>query len=459
MGNYLATLRQRVSPGLRKIFSNFSWLLVERLLSMIIALTIGLYVIRYLGVKEFGMLSYIISFVGLFDVIAKLGLDAIVVRNLVKKEDENNEIIGTAFILKLTATIISIFLSVIAIYYVNQASNNPEHYSLLILTAIVACSLIFNIFDVIDFWFQSQLLSKPMVMARLAQTIISSFIKLIFIKLHLAVFAFAWLLSVDGLMKSLGMIAMYCQEKRSLLAWKFNFRIAKELLEDSWPLILSSVMVTIYVKIDQVMLGTMATQKDVGIYAAAIRFSEIWYFIPVIICSSVFPTILKAKSQDQNFYYQRLQQLYDILMWLSLLIGLVVCLVAYPLIHWLLGDDYKQSAEILIIHIWALPFVFLGVGRNQWLVAENLTQFGFITTTLGAISNIVLNMFLIPISQGVGAAIATVISYAIAGYASCLFYRPAHPILWMLTKSLVIPFRIQHNLHYIQQIQKILQRT
>ena len=182
MGNYLATLHQRVSPGLRKIFSNFSWLLVERLLSMVIALTIGLYVIRYLGVKEFGMLSYIISFVGLFDVIAKLGLDAIVVRNLVKKEDENNEIIGTAFILKLTATIISIFLSIITIYYVNQASNNPEHYSLLILTTIVACSLIFNIFDVIDFWFQSQLLSKPMVMARLAQTIISSFIKLIFIK-------------------------------------------------------------------------------------------------------------------------------------------------------------------------------------------------------------------------------------------------------------------------------------
>jgi O-antigen/teichoic acid export membrane protein len=252
------------------------------------------------------------------------------------------------------------------------------------------------------------------------------------------------------------MIIAFSKQKRFLIDWQFDFQIGKELLSDSWPLILSSVMVTIYVRIDQIMLGLMTNENAVGIYAAAIRFSEIWYFIPVIICSSVFPSILKAKAQSQSLYFYRLQQLYDLLMGVALIIGLGVCLCAYPLVNWLLGPAYHQSANILILHIWALPFVFLGVGRSQWLVAENFTLFSFWTTTLGAISNILLNLVLIPPYQGVGAAIATVISYGIAAYFSCLLYRPSYLTLRMLTKAFLIPFRVKQNLYYLNRIRKII---
>lgn len=450
MKNYLSMVGKRVSPGLHKIFKNFSWLLAERLLTMMIALTIGIYSIRYLGVRDFGLLSYVISFVGIFDVIARLGLDSIVVRNLVREDSLSNQLLGTSWVLKIISIMV---ISLIGIFSLLSFSNNQETNW---LAVIIACSLMFNAFDVIDFWFQAKLLSQSMVIVRAVQITINSIIKLLFIYLKLSVLAFAFLFIIDGFIKTVGMIIAYRQQKYSLSQWRFSLSLAKNLLRDSWPLILSSVMVTIYVRIDQVMLGIMADEKAVGIYAAAIRFSEIWYFIPVIICSSVFPAILKAKIQSQSLYNQRLQQLYDLLTWISLTIGLCICLLAYPTVNFLLGQAYHQSATILILHIWALPFVFLGVGRNQLLIAENLTHFSFWATALGAISNILLNLVLIPTSQGMGAAIATVISYGIAAYFSCLLYRPIYPTFWMLTKALLIPFRVQQNLIYFRQIRKLL---
>ena len=316
MQNYLTILYEKISPGLQKIVNNFSWLLAERLLTMMIALTIGIYSIRYLGVRDFGLLSYVISFVGIFDVIARLGLDSIVVRNLVREDSLTNQLLGTSWVLK----IISITtIGLISILSFSSFSDNQETKWLVV---IVVCSLIFNAFDVIDFWFQAKLLSQSMVIVRTIQITINSILKLIFIYLKLSVFAFAFLFIIDGLIKTVGMIIAYRQQKYLLSQWRFSLPLAKNLLSDSWPLILSSVMVTIYVRIDQVMLGIMADEKAVGIYAAAIRFSEIWYFIPIIICSSVFPAILKAKIQSQSLYSQRLQQLYDLLTWISLIIGL-----------------------------------------------------------------------------------------------------------------------------------------
>lgn len=452
MQNYLALISQRLSPGLRKIFNNFSWLLGERLLSMVISLVINIYVIRYLGPTTFGQFSYAISYVGLFEAIAKLGLDSIVIRNIIVNEVLTNEILGTAFVLKLYATIVTIFLVATSIIFTTQ-----EH-KLQILVWITSLSLLFSVFDVIDFWFQAKVLSGYMAVVRSIQLIISSLCKITFIHFKFSIIAFAWLLSIDGLMKMLGMLYVYKNQKQNWFNWKTNKHQMKSLLKDSWPLILSSFMVTIYMRIDQVMLGNMTSIEAVGDYAAAIRFSEVWYFIPVIISSTVFPAILRAKQRSETEYLQRLQQLYDFMVWLSLIIGIFVTLTADFFVDKLLGHEYQKSAEILIWHIWALPFVFLGMARGKYLMAENFTQLSFATTSMGMITNIVLNIFLIPIYGGVGAAIATTISYSIAGYSSSLLYPALHHSFWMLTKALFIPFRIQQNIQYFRQFRAILSK-
>lgn len=446
MFDKLTGITQKLSPGLRKILGNVGWLFVERILTMILAFFVGIWVIRYLGSENFGKLSYTTSFVALFSAIAQLGLNAIVIRNIVHEEKAAPEILGTAFVLKLIASSVTILIIGIAIW---TFDTDPD---VRWMTLIIAFSLMFSAFDAIEFWFQSQVLSGVLAIVRSVQLILSSLIKLSFIALKLPLMAFVWLILAEQVVKVLGMLWVYLKYHQSIWQWRVNWSKGLEMLRDSWPLILSGVMVTIYVKIDQVMLGNMANAQAVGNYAAAVRFSEIWYFIPMAVCSSVFPAILRAKQRSREEYYARLQQLYDLMAWMALAIAIPMTFASVPLLTTLLGKEFAEAGQILAWHIWASPFVFLGVAQSQWLMAENFTRLSFAKTSLGAITNILLNLVLIPAYQGVGAAIATMISYAISSHVSCIFYPPLFPNGWMLTKALFIPFRIRQNLLYLGKI-------
>ena len=441
---------EKLSPGLRKILGNVGWLFAERLLTMILAFFVGIWVIRYLGSENFGKLSYTTSFVALFSAIAQLGLNAIVIRNIVQEEKAAPEILGTAFVLKLMASLLTIVIIGIAIWTFETDPNVRW------MTLIISFSLMFSAFDAIEFWFQSQVLSGVLAILRSVQLIMSSLIKLSFIAFKLPLMAFVWLILAEQVVKVLGMLWVYLKYHQSMLRWRFNWSKGWQMLQDSWPLILSGVMVTIYMKIDQVMLGNMANAQAVGNYGAAVRFSEIWYFIPMAVCSSVFPAIIRAKQRSREEYYARLQQLYDLMAWIALVIAVPMTFASVPLLTTLLGKEFAEAGQILAWHIWAGPFVFLGVARSNWLMAENFTRFSFLTTSLGAIVNVWLNFLLIPTYQGVGAAIATIIAYAVASHISCLLYPPMFKPGLMLTKALFIPFRFEQNLNYFNKIKQIL---
>ncbi|HEY9770028.1 MAG TPA: flippase [Coleofasciculaceae cyanobacterium] len=440
----------KLSPGLRKIIRNIGWLSGEKVLGMILNLSIGIYVIRYLGSEDFGKLSYCLSLVDMFGAIAKLGLDGIVVRELVQDEESTSEILGTAFILKLFSSLVT--LALIA-WAVTALKGDAQTYW---ITIVIAWGLMFNSTEVIDFWFQSKVLARSIVIIRSTKLVLSSAAKLLFILLRLPLSAFVWLILADAVMMAAGTIWIYLKQHQSVFVWQFNFTRAIALLKDSFPLILSGVMVVIYMKIDQIMLGNLANNQAVGNYAAAVRFSEVWYFFPVVICSSVFPAIIRARGKSQKEYYDKLQQLYDLMAWMSLLIAVAMTFLSGFLVDALLGKGYAEAGNILALHIWAGPFVFLGVARSKWLIVENFTRFNFATTILGAITNVWLNFVLIPIYGGVGAAIATVIAYAVSSHVACFIYPKMFNCGWMLTKALFVPLRIRQNFSYLNNVKKIL---
>jgi O-antigen/teichoic acid export membrane protein len=254
---------EKLSPGLRKILGNVGWLFAERLLTMILAFFVGIWVIRYLGSENFGKLSYTTSFVALFSAIAQLGLNAIVIRNIVQEEKAAPEILGTAFVLKLIASLLTIIIIGMAIW---TFETDPD---VRWMTLIISFSLMFSAFDAIEFWFQSQVLSGVLAILRSVQLIMSSLIKLSFIAFKLPLMAFVWLILAEQVVKVLGMLWVYPKYHQSIWQWRVNWSKGLEMLRDSWPLILSGVMITIYMKIDQVMLGNMATAQAVGNYAAA----------------------------------------------------------------------------------------------------------------------------------------------------------------------------------------------
>ena len=420
----------QLSAGFKKYFVNIGWLFFERIIGMVITFFVGVYVARYLGPANFGLLSYAGSFVGLFAGIATLGLDGIVVRELVKDEKKRDELLGTTFVLKVIGAVLVIGMLTIAIRF----TNNDNFTNLLIF--IIAIGTIFQSFNVIKFYFQAKVLSKYTVFAQVFSAILCSIIKLLLIYFNMGLIYFATVTLLGNIILASGLIVMYTKQKSSLLNWSINFGLAKNLLKDSWPLMLSGIAISIYLKIDQVMIRNMLDTKAVGNYAVAVRLSEVWYFIPMAITSSVFPAIINAKKISEKLYYERLQKLYDLMVIFAISIIIPITFLSKFIIHLLFGPLYNQAASVLSIHIWALIFVCLGTARSNWILPENLQRYSLIYLLIGAITNILLNLLLIPRFGINGAAYATLFSQILSSYFGACWFKKTRIAFFMQTKSI-----------------------
>jgi O-antigen/teichoic acid export membrane protein len=391
----------------QKYVKNTGWLLAGKLLSLVV----GFIIARYLGPYAFGDLSFADAFAALFAAVGTLGLDSFIIREIIQHPDKRDEILGTSLVMRLAANAVLIPLAILTYLAFRQLSTNETEVSLALLIALCSSAALFKSFNIIDSYFQSQVASKYVVQVQNACLVLSTGVKIALIYNHAPVFYFAGALVFDSAILALGLLFIYKRKHLHLHTWTFNWARAKSLIQQSWPLILTAVMISIYMKIDQVMLKS-AGSKIVGIYSAAARISESWYFIPVAIVTSVFPAIIHARKTDIDRYHKRLQNLYDLLVAISLPVAILVSIFANQIIHILYGNPYQGAGLLLSIHIWSGIFVFLGSASSQFLLAEGFTLISFSRTAFGALVNVVLNLWLIPIYGALGASIATLIAYA-----------------------------------------------
>lgn len=418
------------NEGFIRYFRNTSWLFGEKILRLTVGVFIGIWIARYLGPQKFGILNYAQSFVGLFSVTASLGLDGIVVRELIKNEDKADELLGTTFYLKFIGSIGSVLLLAFAVSFM----SNDNYTNTLFF--IIASATIFQTFNIVDYYFQSKVLSRYIVYANTISLLISSLIKVILIINNAPLLSFALMILFDSFVLAFGYIYFFTKKtKFRIQNFKFNKQIALELLNDSWPLFLSGIVISIYMKIDQVIINQLLGSEEVGQYAAAIRLSEAWYFIPMVIASSLFPAIISAKKQSDYIYYSRLQKLYDLMVWMSIIIAIPMTFLSSWIVNILYGNEYDEAGSVLMIHIWTGVFVFLGVAFSGYLTAENKTKKAFYRTLLGAVLNVILNYILIPKFGIRGSAIATLLGQFFANYVYDIFDKDLHPQFIMKTKS------------------------
>jgi polysaccharide transporter, PST family len=428
----LSKLKSR--SKLRAIIANTGWLFADRILRMGASLVIGVWLARYLGVQQYGLFNYALAFVTLFSPIFTLGLDDVVVRHLLRESSNKEEILGTTFWLKFLGGISSVLLAVITLFFLG------EHETLKIwLVAILAMAGVFRATDTVELWFQSQVQSKYAVIAKNLAFLLNSLIKIALILTKAPLLAFAWITLAEFGMSAIGLLIVYQIKTSSLLSWRWNFAEAKTLLKDSLPLIFSGFAILIFMKIDQVMLGQMIGNSEVGVYSAAVRISEIWYFIPGAIVSSVAPSIYAAKEKSESLYYQRIGQLLSLMTCMSLAIALPMTFLSDKIIMVMFGSGYAEAGPILAVHIWTSLFVFMGLATSPWFIAEGLNHVSLGKTLFGAILNIILNFLLIPKYAGLGAAIATIISQASAAFLCNAFDKRTQKIFNIQMQSL-LPF-------------------
>ncbi len=429
-----AFVRKRVEgrQTLQKIIDNAGWLFFDKVLRMGVGLFINIWVVRYLGPSQFGQFSYATAFVALFGVLATLGLDGILIRELVRKPELAPEILGSALLLKVTGGFVALLASFSAIILLRQGD-----LQLSLIVAVIAVGTVFQAFDVIDFWFQSQILSRHTVVAKNSAFLVIALVKIGLILSKAPLLAFAWAALAEIVLGALGLLVVYRCTGKKIGQWRVSLIRCRSLLADSWPMILSGLSVAIYMKIDQVMLGDMAGDRAVGIYSSVTRLTEIWYVIPTVIVSSVFPAIVQSKVKDEALYYRRITRLFSLMAAVSLPIALPMSLGSNWLIVKLYGVSYQAAGPVLAVHIWASLFVFYGIAQGPWDLTENLTRLAMARMLGGATANIALNLVLIPVYGALGAAIATVVSQALAAVLLNLLHKKTRQIFYCQLKSLL----------------------
>ncbi len=406
-----AFIRRRIGhrPNLVKIINNLGWLFFDKILRMGMGLLVGVWVARYLGPEQFGLLSFATAFVGLFGAIATMGLQDIVVRDIVRDPGGKEETLGTAAVLQFLGGIIAYGLILATIFWLRADDTLAKA-----IVAILGTMMLFKASEIAAYWFESQVSSKYTVWVQNSVFLVFAAIKVGLILQNAMLVTFAWTMIAEALVVALFMLVMLDLHGPRLSRLSISFNEAKTLLSNSWPLLLSGIAVLIYMKIDQIMLGQMIGDEAVGIYSAAVRVSEVWYFIPMAIVASVFPAILEAKKNSEKHYHERLQHLYDLMVWLAIVVALPMTFLSTAIVTLLFGDAYAQAGSVLAIHIWAAVFVFLGVASGKWFLAENRQILSLQRTVFGAIANIIFNLLMIPKFGVLGSAWATVLSYAIA---------------------------------------------
>jgi PST family polysaccharide transporter len=431
-----ASLRDRLEgrANLWRIVANIVWLFGDRILRLGVGLLISVWIARYLGREGFGLLSYSLAFVELFLPAAMLGLSQIVVRDLVNEPERRHETLGTAFVLRLAAGGASLAAAVAAIMVLNPGDGLSH-----LLVLLMATTLLWQAFDTIDLSFQAQVRSKYAVIARNSSFLVLAVVRLILVLTAAPLVAFAAAVAVEGLLTAVGLVVAHRICGESMRLWRVARSRATALLRASWPLMFSGLAIAVYMRIDQVMLGEMLNDPaEVGLYAAAVRISELWYFIPGAVVSSVAPALIQAKKNDAQLYERRIQQLLNFMALLAYAVAIPVSLLAGPLVWLLYGADFVAARATLAVHVWAGLFVCLGLAQNTWLLNEGLTRFTLASTALGAALNVALNLVLIPDYGAFGAAIATLVSYGITVVVIGFLYAPTRPMGWMILKAMLL---------------------
>lgn len=401
----LNAVGQKLGPGLLQVLRNLAWLLTDQILQMGLGLFVGVWVARYLGPEQFGLLNYAIAFVSLFASVATMGLGTLVVRDIARNPDCKEETLGTAFAIQFAGGVVTLLLTVTAISLLN-----PNDSLTRTLVAVIAAGTIFQSFETINFWFQSQVQSKYTVVAKNSVSLLIAGIRIGMIQLQAPLIAFAWVRLGEVALSGVAIALIYQNKGNDFRLWRVSWQRGKQLLKESWPLVLSSLAVYIYSKIDQLMLGSL-NKTELGYYAVAVKISEICDFLPVIIASSIFPKLALLREKDYGEYIKKFQIYSDAMLLLWLAVAVPVSLMAPFIVQILYGKQYAASASVLAVYVWAQFGSNFGVARNTYFALEGQLRYGLYLTVVGSIFNIVLNSLLIPRYGAFGATVATLMTY------------------------------------------------
>ncbi|MGM0582630.1 MAG: flippase [Bacteroidota bacterium] len=416
------------TEGFKKYFANTSWLLGDKVFKALIGVVAVLYLANYLGPEEYGVLIYSQSIIGLISTISGLGLSSILVRELVKYKEKDKIILGTGLILRFIGASFSILIVIVTVLSITEDARIQT------VAIILSFSSLFNSFKVIERYFESRVQGKYVAIVTSGSYFISNIliITLVFFQFDLVYFAVAYLLQY--IFTSVGFVLFYYQKVGSLFNWRFEYKTAKSLLVDSWPLIPHSLSFSVISNIDQFMIGLMLGNQAVGIYGLAYKLIMKLYTGMAIFTKSLFPALVKEGDIQEG----RFIMFYRFMIGMSLLIIFSYYLFGSVLLELVIDIEYEKTFEIInILIIASLPMSMMAA-TGKWYIVHNHTKLLLFRTMTGAICNILLNFILINYLGLLGAVFATLTTVLYITYLSAFLHFETRNNITLIHKAIFL---------------------
>ena len=428
-----------------KVIRNLLWAVTGKVVTLLGSLLVGIFVARYLGPEQYGLMQYVISYVALFQVFASFGLDNIEIREEAKccsvsdttvaPTCEINRIIGTAFYLKLFFAAITI-CAVIATAWLFEADTFTRW-----MISLYALSMVCQTFGVIRNYFTAIIWNEYIVKTEISRTIIGAFIKVVLLLLHAPLGYFIAATLFDTVLIAGGYLLSYRKKIGTPRAWTFDVPTAKYILKESFPLLLSGAAIVIYQRIDKVLLMHLMDSSAVGQYAIAVSFVEVCIFIPTIIAQTVTPILVNDYAADRKYYLQRAQLFLNVTTWVCILLAIGVSLLSYPLVRYTYGVQYLLAVPALQVLVFRVVGIACMQTSGQMIIVENKQKWAVIRNAIGAVFSVLFNVWLIPIYGIIGAAIAGFLSTMIAGFFANAIISDYRDVFFMQCRAFIFGWK------------------
>ncbi len=425
---------------LKKLFSflknskeakNSGWLIGGKVAQMVLTFVVGIFTTRFLGPDNYGTINYALAYVSFVSAFCTLGINSVIIKDFHDHPEEQGTAIGTALLLRTASSL----MAAAAMVGVSAILDRGEKLTIAVV-ALTGISVVFQVADTINYWFQSRYQSKVTAAAALIAYAVTSAYRIILLALGKSVYWFAFATSVDYICVAVFLFAAYRKYKGPSL--HFSFDKAKSLLGKSYHYILSGMMVSIYGATDRLMLKQMMDEATVGYYSLASALNLMWVFVLAAIIDSMYPTIISLHSESKEAFERKNRQLYAIVIYVSIAAAIGFFTLGKPIIVLLYGAEYAPAALPLKIITWYTIFSYLGVARNAWIVCEDQQKYLKYMYLSAAVINVFLNLLFIPRFGGAGAAAASLITQICTSIILPCFIKSMRPNVKLMAEAFLL---------------------
>ena len=392
----------------RRIAKNAGVLMISQLVTWLLTLALTIFLPRYLGAVAVGKLNLAHSLWAIAAIVIAFGLDTFLTKEIARQPERTSELLGNTLVLRAGLYVIAFALMI----GYGQLAGYPAETALVIVIVGVA-TLFWQSIGAVQAALQGLEQMQYMTVGNIAGKAVNTVLGIALLLMGQSVYVIAGVSTLAAL-TSLG-LQLYFLNKLYRVRLTFNRREAARLLRAGLPYLMSGVFLVVYMQVDIVIISWLVDERTIGWYGAADQLFGTLLFIPTVFMAAIFPTLSRLYAAGADNLSRLMRKSFDLLLVLSIPIGLGVLVVADPLVVLLFGPDFAGSGPILALLGIVLILTYQNMLIGQFLISIDRQNVWTVVMAIATVATIPIDLVAIPwcLAQFGNGAIGGAISFIV----------------------------------------------